>query len=110
MVNKASIAVAPIHKSETETSAHAREGGHPDFSGWIPAYAGMSGLWQLLRCDAHADRAAHACAAETAISHRILGEVLLMIVLGKVELRRVDNFGRDWAVAFRLQCCGEHLF
>ena len=45
--------------------------------------------------DADADRAAEARAAETAIAVRHLGQVLLVIVLGEVELRRVDDLGRD---------------
>src|SRR5438876_414047 len=55
----------------------------------------QSSLRGLRRLDRGADRAAHAGAAQPAIAHRILGEVLLMIVLGEVERRRVENFGRD---------------
>src|SRR6185369_10263212 len=49
----------------------------------------------LLGCHAHTDRAAHAGATETAIAHRVLGEVLLVIVLGIIEDRRVEDLGGD---------------
>src|SRR5258705_3199604 len=45
--------------------------------------------------NARADRAAHAGAAEPAIARRVLGQILLVIVLGEVERRRVDDLGRD---------------
>src|SRR3954467_10810018 len=55
--------------------------------------------------DADADRARHAGAAETAIACRILGEVLLMIVLGKVERTARSDLGGDGAEAF----CGKRF-
>ena len=57
----------------------------------------MTGTAEAGQCAATpgADRAAHAGAAETAIAHRILGEVLLMVVLGEIERRRVEDLGRD---------------
>src|SRR5476649_1539971 len=53
----------------------------------------------LLRRDAQADRAAHAGAAQAAIAVGVLGEILLVITLGVVELRRVEDLGRDLAHA-----------
>src|SRR5215475_14734612 len=49
------------------------------------------------RCDPYpgADRAAHTGAAKTAIAGRVFCKVLLMIVLGKVELRGGQNLGRN---------------
>src|SRR5207245_933407 len=46
-----------------------------------------------------AGRTGDAGAAETAVAAWILGEILLVIVLGVVELWRVENLGRDRAVA-----------
>jgi hypothetical protein len=50
----------------------------------------------------YANRAAHARAPEAAIAVRILREVLLVIALGVVKFRRVEEFGRDVAVAILL--------
>src|ERR1051326_3261571 len=61
---------------------------------------------QLLRRNRGADRAAHAGAGESAIAHRVLGEILLMIVLGEIERRRVADLGGDLAVALRPQRLG----
>src|SRR6266849_2167921 len=44
-------------------------------------------------------RAAHARAAAAAIAPRVLGEVLLLVVLGVVELGRWADFRRDGLVA-----------
>src|SRR4029450_11026293 len=41
------------------------------------------------------DRTAHARAAEAAIAHGILRQILLVIVLGKRELRPLEDFGGD---------------
>src|SRR5215213_5585628 len=46
----------------------------------------------------HADWAAHARSAEPAVAVRVLGEVLLVVVLGVVVLARVGDLGRDLAV------------
>jgi hypothetical protein len=46
-----------------------------------------------------ADRAGHAGAADAAIAAGVLGEVLLVVVLGVVEGRRFADLGRDGAVA-----------
>src|SRR5437764_317008 len=53
--------------------------------------------------NAGADRAAHPSAAQPAIAHRILGEILLVVVLGKVERRRVEDLGGDRVKAARLE-------
>src|SRR5580704_294269 len=48
-----------------------------------------------LRRDASPDRAAHAGAAKSAITVRILRQVLLVIVLGEIERRRIADLGGD---------------
>src|ERR1700680_989548 len=55
--------------------------------------ASSSSRPDLSRGHGNARRAAHAGAAEPAIAHRVLGEILLMIILGEIERRRVDNLG-----------------
>src|SRR5688572_8754410 len=50
------------------------------------------------RCRRHRHRAAHAGAAEAAVTIWILCQILLVIVLGVVEGRRVENLGRNLAV------------
>src|SRR6516165_2225989 len=47
--------------------------------------------------DAGADRAGHVGAAESAIAGRILGKILLMVVLGKIELTSRCDLGSDGA-------------
>src|ERR1700733_3766402 len=54
-------------------------------------------LFALLSGDARADRAAHAGAAVAAIAVRILGQILLMIILGEEERRGIADFRRDRA-------------
>src|SRR5690349_12160531 len=49
--------------------------------------------------DADADRAGHAGAADAAVAGRVLGQVLLVIVLGVVELAGRDDLGGDRAIA-----------
>src|ERR1700760_3578885 len=56
-----------------------------------------------LRRHAGADRAGHAGAAEAAIAGRILGQILLMIVLGEVELADGRDLGRDRIEPLRRQ-------
>src|SRR5262245_34246385 len=56
--------------------------------------ASMRGALSVRR-DAGADLAAHAGAAQPAIAGRVLGEILLVIVLGEVERRRIDDLGGD---------------
>src|SRR6516164_7966569 len=51
--------------------------------------------------DADPDRAGHAGAAEPAITGRILGQILLVVVLGKVELACRRDLGGDAAEAPR---------
>ena len=50
-----------------------------------------------------ADRAADARAAEAAVAHRVLGQVLLVVALGVVERAGLGQLGRDLAVARGLQ-------
>src|SRR5438105_8681698 len=52
---------------------------------------------------ADADRARHAGAAQSAIARRVLGEILLMIVLGEIEFGRWRDLGGDGAEALRRQ-------
>src|SRR2546430_8232297 len=56
----------------------------------------------------NADRTAHACAAEAAIAHGILRQILLVVVLGKIELRRIEDFGGDRTEAPRLELLAIH--
>src|SRR6516164_1451792 len=58
-------------------------------------------LFASLRRNPRADRAAHAGAAEAAIAVRVLGQILLVIILGEVEWRRVEDLGGD-----RPHACG----
>jgi len=48
-----------------------------------------------MRRNADADRAAHPGAAKAAIAMRVLGQVLLVVILGEVERRRIADFGGD---------------
>src|ERR1700694_2604065 len=52
---------------------------------------------------ANSHRAADPGSAQAAVAARILREVLLMVVLGVVELRRRNNLGRDGSVAGLLE-------
>src|SRR5262245_66417294 len=45
--------------------------------------------------DSGTDRAAHAGAAEPAIAARVLRQILLMIVLGEIQRRRIEDLGGD---------------
>src|SRR5687767_10129852 len=54
----------------------------------------------LFRRHADADGTGHAGAAKAAIAIRILGQVLLMVILGEVERSRIQDLGRDRPVAF----------
>src|SRR5262249_41221461 len=67
------------------------------------------GEWQRFkasgRVDAAADRAGHAGATEAAIARRVLGEILLMIVLGEIERTGGCDLGSDRAEAL----CGKRL-
>src|SRR5262245_53642261 len=55
------------------------------------------------RRDSGADRTADAGAAETAIAARVLRQILLVVVLGEIERRRVEDFGGDGVEAPRLE-------
>src|SRR5215203_3422896 len=69
--------------------------------------------WGLIRrrlCRAHAEMAAHACAAQPAIAGRVLGKVLLVVILSKVERRGVDNLGCDGVKARALERLLIHRF
>src|SRR5665213_4516231 len=57
----------------------------------------------LVRHRRHADRARNAGAAETTIALRVLGEILLVVVLGEVERRTVHDLRGDGAVTLGLQ-------
>src|SRR5205814_898981 len=83
------LASASADASATPAGTIARSGGAPQR---LPR--GSSAR----RC-AEPDRAAHAGAAEAAIAGRVLRQILLMVVLGEVERRRIDNLGRHRAVA-----------
>src|SRR6185437_13342154 len=50
-------------------------------------------------CDAHANRAGDAGAAQAAIAAGVLLQVLLVVVLGRVERTRLGDLGRDRAEA-----------
>src|SRR5688572_19339703 len=50
-----------------------------------------------------ADRAGHSRAAEPAVAARVLGEILLVVVLGEVERPGLDDLRRDRPVAARFQ-------
>src|SRR5262245_43062272 len=61
-----------------------------------PLFAGR-GKEASCRVDADSDRARHAGAAKAAIARRVLGEILLMIVLGKIERAGVCDLRGDGA-------------
>src|SRR6266550_4754363 len=66
-------------------------------AGWVPCSWSRS---DLCRGHGNAHGAANAGAAEPAIAHRVLGEILLMIILGEIQRRRVADLGGDRSVAF----------
>src|SRR5258708_3538202 len=87
----------------------------PTASGiWVPAFAGTtvgcSALRRLRHLIGDADRAAHAGAAQAAIAHRVLRQILLVIVLGKIERRRIEDFGGDRIEAPRFELLLVHRF
>ena len=55
------------------------------------------------RSGGQSDRTGHPGAAEAAIAARILGEILLMVILGEIERPRRDDLRRDRPVAARFQ-------
>src|SRR5580698_10448616 len=58
-------------------------------------FATRRSLFALLGGDAGTDLAAHAGATEAAIAVRILRQILLMIILGEIERRRIADFRSD---------------
>src|SRR5262250_3488237 len=56
------------------------------------------------------DWTAHARAAKSTIAHRILRQILLVVVLGKIEWRRIADFGGNRAKALRLELLTVDLF
>src|SRR3954447_13786467 len=66
--------------------------------GAIPKCVGR-GRGSVIGRAGYSDGSAHARAADAAVTVRVLGEVLLVIVLGVVELSGVGDLGRDLAVA-----------
>src|SRR4051794_40914079 len=58
--------------------------------------------------DTRPDRARHTGAAKPAIAHRVLGEILLVVVLGEVEWRRIDNLRGDRSEALAGQRLAVH--
>src|ERR1700681_2438832 len=71
------------------------------------AAAGVSGAplgaGALAELGGRADRARNAGAAQPAISVRILGEILLMVILGEIEFARIDDLGGDGAITLLTQ-------
>src|SRR4029077_15370722 len=59
------------------------------------SFAVRHALFAFLSSHPRADRTAHAGAAEAAIAVGILGQILLVIILGEIERRGVANFGGD---------------
>src|SRR5262249_57707044 len=57
--------------------------------------AGCSSPRRLRHLIGEADGAAHAGAAEAAIARRVLCQILLVVVLGKIECRRIQDLGGD---------------
>src|SRR5438270_7141343 len=66
---------------------------------------GVSGTWpaMLRRGGAGTHRARDAGATESAVAARVLGQVLLVVVLGVVERPGVGDLGRDLAQAALVQ-------
>src|SRR5690349_23043801 len=65
-----------------------------DYTEWTPRVGDLR---------VHTDRAAHTGATQTAITRRVLGEILLVIVLGVIKRRGIRNFRRDPAEASVVQ-------
>src|SRR5688500_9477968 len=58
---------------------------------------------------ADADRTAHAGSAQAAVAAGVLRQVLLVIVLGVIELRRGHDLGSDPAIASRFELALERV-
>src|ERR1700760_4805610 len=59
------------------------------------AFSSAAGVIARSRLHADADRAGDARAADPAVARRVLGQVLLVVVLGEVELAGRDDLGGD---------------
>src|SRR5215213_4990985 len=57
------------------------------------------GEGSALRRHTGSDRTAYAGAAKTAVTHRVLGEILLVILLGEIERTGVRDLRGDRAIA-----------
>src|SRR5262252_1945970 len=102
------MSAAATTKQPTRRHSDARSAGSPSTSGDRSAAAPPVSLEKTSRrhgVDRGPDRTAHAGAAEAAVSGRILGEILLMIILGKIEVRGGQDLCRDGTVPSR----GERL-
>ena len=95
LLERAARVNADYVEAFTETPPHL-----PIAAQWAPSSPPLrGGEERSFRRDAQPDGAGHAGAAETTIAPRVLGEILLVIVLGVEERRRLDDLGRDRAVA-----------
>src|SRR5512144_798896 len=65
-------------------------------------------LRRLLGLGGDADRTAHAGATQPTIAHRVLCQILLVVVLGEIERGRVDDLGGDSLEAARLELLVVH--
>src|SRR5215468_4819986 len=71
-------------------------------AGSTPSRLHAGSIGGSVRRDPSPDGTGDPHTAEAAVTHGIFGEVLLMIVLGEVEFRGVEDLGRDRPVAFGL--------
>src|SRR5215470_16282410 len=70
--------------------------------------ASPKALPRILSSRLDADGAAHPGAAQAAIARGVLRQVLLMVVLGEIELRRIQHLGGDGVEAARLELLVVH--
>src|SRR5262249_23864071 len=87
------MSAAATTKPPTRRRSDARSAGSPSTSGDRTS--------RRHGADRGPHRTADAGAAEAAIAGRILGEILLMIILGKIEVRGGQNLCRDGTVPAR---------
>src|SRR4051812_13246505 len=92
MVVKAGFFQAPRARGETWIFPYSRHDAQGAPS-WSDAADGLPGL------HAEPDRARDARAAETTVAVRVLGEVLLVVLLGVIKLRCVEDLRGNRAVA-----------
>ena len=64
---------------------------------------------RFLTLAAKADRTTDACAAHTAIAIGVFAQILLVVILGVIKCRRVDNLCRDVAISGGAQFVLEHI-